>query len=488
MANDARELYKLAQRRLVASLVFKGEEATRVFEIITVDDVEEPALNLIMTAIVELARENKAISEFTIAKQLEEAGALSQIGGLSELYALRNEGRQYLLECPVEIYADVVKESSARNSVLKIVGETSESLKADSGHGVTEVVSGLQSQLNEQLYRLSDDSTSSEMSESITGYLDLIEERKLIAEENSKDANGLQGVPLMLPTLNKITTGLLPGQLITVGARTGVGKSVFAINSAVAACEAGKSVLFFSLEMGLSEIQDRIIASMSGIPMNDLKQGKVSEENKEVLRETSERVSKMKLMIETEPKLTVDAIRAKALRRAQSPQGVDLIVLDYLQLLTPVGNTNSRQEVVADFSRNMKLLAKQLGVPIISLVQLNREKSDGDENAIPKLDQIRESGAIAQDSDLVILIHRDKSDDGEIPHTLVILAKHRNGEAGAIVRCHSNLECSLFREVVRAKDKPRMTEEEMNNLVADSEFEDFGTDLGGFDEDDDLDL
>jgi replicative DNA helicase len=488
MANDARELYKLAQRRLIASLVFNGEGATRVFEIITVDDVEEPALNLIITAVVELVREDTAISVFTVAKQLEGVGALAQAGGLSELYALRNEGRQYLLECPVEIYADVVKESSARNSVSRIVNETSESLKADSGTEVTAVVSNLQSQLNEQLYRLSDDSTSSELSEAIADYLNLIEERKIVSEENAKDANGLQGVPMMIPTLNKITTGLLPGQLITVGARTGVGKSVFAINSAVAACEANKSVQFFSLEMSEVEIQDRIIASMSGIPMNDLKQGKVSEEDRETLRETSERVSHMKLLIETEPKITVDAIRAKALRRAQSPQGLDLIIIDYLQLITPVGNFSSRQEIVADLSRNMKLLSKQLGVPIIILVQLNREKSDGDENALPKLDQIRESGAIAQDSDIVILLHRDKSEDGEIPHTLIILAKHRNGEAGAVVRCHSNLECSLFREVVRAKDKPRMTDEEMNDLVKDSDFDDFDSDLGGIDEFEDLEL
>lgn len=487
MANDARELYKLAQRRLIASLVFNGEGATRVFEIITVDDVEEPALNLIITAIVELVREDTAISVFTVAKQLESIGTLAQAGGLSELYALRNEGRKYLLECPVEIYADVVKESSARNSVSRIVSETSESLKADSGTEVAAVVSTLQSQLNEQLYRLSDDSTSSELSEAIADYLNLIEERKVVSEENAKDANGLQGVPMMIPTLNKITTGLLPGQLITVGARTGVGKSVFAINSAVAACEANKSVQFFSLEMSEVEIQDRIIASMSGIPMNDLKQGKVSDEDRETLRETSERVSHMKLLIETEPKITVDAIRAKALRRAQSPQGLDLIIIDYLQLITPVGNFSSRQEIVADLSRNMKLLSKQLGVPIIILVQLNREKSDGDENALPKLDQIRESGAIAQDSDIVILLHRDKSEDGEIPHTLIVLAKHRNGEAGAVVRCHSNLECSLFREVVRAKDKPRMTEEEMDSLVKDGDFEDFDSDLD-VDEFEDLDL
>lgn len=483
MAKDDRELYKQAQRALTASLVYDGTDAIRVFEIVTPDDIEEPALQLTIMAIAELMRTNQTISVISIAKQLENEGNLAKVGGSSELYALRNEGKKRLLESPAEVYALVVKESASKSKIKSILRTNTELFKDDSGVPAAEAVSTVQSELNEQLYRLSDDSTSTELSESIASYLELLEERKSLAEENAKNANGLQGVPCMLPTMNKITTGWLPGQMITVGARTGVGKSVFAVNCAVAAAEANKSTLFFSLEMSESEIQDRIVASMSGIPMNDLKQGKVQEEDIPLLQETTERVQKMKLLIETEPKITVDAIRAKALRRAQSEAGLDLIIIDYLQLITPVGNLSSRQEIVADISRNMKLLAKQLQIPIIVLVQLNREKGD-DDNELPKISQIRESGAIGQDSDIVILLHRDKAEDGEIPPTLVILEKHRNGKAGDIIRCHSNLECSLFREVVRAKDRERFSDEEMDTMVESGEFDtDFDADLEDFDED-----
>lgn len=478
MANNERELYKQVQRRLVASLVFDGESATRVFEIITPDDLEEPALQLILTAIVELVRINEPISVISIAKQLEDRALLAKVGGTVELYTLRNEGEKYLLEAPADLYAAVVKESASKSKIRTILSSNTDMFKDDSGVPAAEAVATVQSELNEQLYRLSDDSTSTELSVSIEGYLELLEERKVLAAENAKDANGLQGVPSMLPSLNKITTGWLAGQMITIGARTGVGKSVFAVNSACAAAQANKSVLFFSLEMSESEIQDRIVASMSGIPMNDLKQGKVSEEDQKLLEETTERVKDMKLLIETEPKITIDAIRAKALRRAQSEVGLDLIIIDYLQLITAVGTFSSRQEVVADLSRNMKLLAKQLGVPIMVLVQLNREKGDGDDNELPKISQIRESGAIGQDSDIVILLHRDKGEDGEIPQTLVILEKHRNGKAGDIIRCHSNLECSLFREVVKAKDRQKMSEEDLADLVSNGDV-DFDEDFDG---------
>jgi replicative DNA helicase len=488
MANDERELYKQAQRRLVASLVHNGESATRVFEIITPDDVEEPALNLVTSTILELMRTNVSIEVISIAHHLESEGMLAKAGGITELNTLRNEGRKALLEHPADLYAVVVRESSAKNKISQILSESKTAFKDDSGVAASDAVANLQSELNEELTRLSDESTSTEMGESIAKYLDLLEERKIISEENSKDAAGLQGIPSRLQTINKITTGWLPGQLITIGARTGVGKSVFAVNSAVAACEANKSVLFISLEMSDSEIQDRVMASMSGIPMNDLKQGRVKPEDIPLLEETSEKASKMKLLIETDPKITVDAIRAKALRRAQSEAGLDMIIVDYLQLITPVGRFASRQEVVADLSRNMKLLAKQLGIPVMVLVQLNRESKDEDENAIPKLDQIRESGSIAQDSDIVILIHRDKASDGEIPHTLVILAKHRNGKSGDIIRCHSNLACSLFLEVEKAADKARMSSEDFEELVdglEDPDDDDFVDDDDDFE---DLDI
>src|SRR5690606_35400105 len=150
-------------------------------------------------------------------------------------------------------------------------------------------------------------------------------------------------------------------------------------------------------------------------------------------------ISEMRLTIDTDPKVTIDSIRARALRKAQSPEGLDFIIIDYLQLITPTGRYSSRQEAVADLSRSTKLLAKQLQVPIMVLVQVNRENKD-DENNVPRMSNIRESGAIAQDSDIVVLIHREESMDDSIPHTLILLEKNRNGEANKTIRCHSNLE------------------------------------------------
>lgn len=230
--------------------------------------------------------------------------------------------------------------------------------------------------------------------------------------------------------------------------------SIFAINSAVAAASSGKTVMFFSLEMSKTQIQDRLISYTTGVTLNKLKLGLLSNDDKTVLKDSLKDMQEMKIIIDTEPNITIDMIRARALRQAQSPEGLDFIIVDYLQLITPAGRFSSRQEAVADTSRNTKLLAKQLGVPIMVLVQLNREDKgkDADEKSLPSLDQIRESGAIGQDSDIVILLHRPKTLDETVPKTQVILDKNRDGEGQKIITCHSNLETSGFREVTRLKD------------------------------------
>lgn len=238
--------------------------------------------------------------------------------------------------------------------------------------------------------------------------------------------------------------------MITIGARTGIGKSVFAVNCAVAAAQANATVMLFSLEMSQDQITDRIVSSTTGIPLSTLKTGELSAEQMNML--DNDEIARMRIIVDTEPKLTVDMIRARALKQAQSPQGLDFVVVDYLQLITPVGRFSSRQEAVADISRNMKLLAKQLGVPVMVLVQLNRNAGKDEENPLPELEHIRESGAIGQDSDVVLLLHRDKPLDSVVPHTLVIVAKNRDGEASRIIRCHSDLECSVFHEVRKVAD------------------------------------
>jgi len=198
--------------------------------------------------------------------------------------------------------------------------------------------------------------------------------------------------------------------------------------------------------------------------MNDLKQGLLEDSNKRMLEDALKSVSTAKLTIDFDAKQTIDGIRAKALKKAQSPEGLDFIVIDYLQLITPTGRFSSRQEAVADISRNMKLLAKQLGVPIMVLAQMKRSDADASDDGLPKLSGIRESGAIAQDSDVVILLHRNKSPDEDIPPTYVILAKQRNGEADKIVKCHSHLECSIFQEIIIKREMQQYSEEELSEL------------------------
>ncbi len=471
----AKDLYKESQRRLIGSLVADGESVNRVLEVVTAEDFEEPDLQLIFESIINASRADESVTTISIAKDLENRGLLAKVGGAAAIYDFKTRGERWRIEAPAEVYAAIVKEHSAKSRMKTVLGEHEKLFTPDSGATAADVISQLQGELNSELYKLSDESTVAEMTDSMDEYLAILAKRKLVAENNEDGAAGLQGIPSLLPSLNKYTSGWLPGQLITIGARTGVGKSVFAINCAVAAAKAAKSVLFFSLEMEEMELKDRMISSITGIPMNNLKNGTLDANEERILRSAAAEINEMKILIDTDPKVTVESIRARALRRAQSPMGLDMIIIDYLQLITPTGRFSSRQEAVSDLSRNMKLLAKQLQVPIMVLVQVNRE-GNNDEDPLPKLDRIRESGAIAQDSDTVILLHRDQTMDDTIPHTLVILAKNRNGEANKTIRCHSNLECSLFRETQRAKD------------VEESITDDDIAALDNYQDDDDLDL
>jgi replicative DNA helicase len=477
-------LYQEAQKRLVAVMLADDEDNNRVFELVTSQNFLEPKWQVIFESITAVARVNQPVSPVTVAADLETNGKLAEAGGTAELYMLQKNGAKWLLEASSTTYAAIVREQAAKAFMRMTLKEHNEMLESDSGHSASEVIGELQNQFNSALYQLSDESTIYQMAGSMDDYFKLLEERRAIAETNAGEAAGLQGIPSLIPSLNGYTTGWLPGQLITIGARTGVGKSIFAVNCAMAAAKAGKSVIFFSLEMGETEIKDRMIASSTGVTLNALKQGDLNEDSMQLLQEAKDDLDSMKIQLDTDPKVTVDAIRARALRRAQSAEGLDFIIVDYLQLVTPAGRHSSRQEAVAEISRNFKLLAKQLQVPIMVLVQVNRESKD-DESALPRMSSIRESGAIAQDSDIVILLHREESMDDAIPHTLVLLEKNRNGEASKTIRCHSNLECSLFREVQRAKDiDGKISEEDISKLesyAADDDL-DFG------DDDDELDF
>ena len=479
-----KDLYYRVQKNLIASLLYDGSDTNRVLEITSPEDFSEPTFENIMDAIVTVARSNEKVTVFTVAKELENVGNLQKSGGLSGLYQLRTEGEKALLEAQPEIYASIVRQSSAKNTIAELLETSKTDLKDDSGVTAESGIENLQSALSKEMFRLADDATMTNVGASIGGYLNLLKEREELSAANAEKSEGLQGIPTLVPSLNKYTSGFMPEQLITVGARTAVGKTVFAIMSAIAAARAKKTVLFFSLEMSSNAIVDRIVANMSGVSLSKLSQGLLTPEETEMVNTATAELEQMHIIIDTDPKATLDSVRSKALRQSQTEAGLDMVVVDYLQLLSSSGRFGSRQEQVADLSRNMKLLAKSLKIPVMILSQVNnRSKDEGDENKPPTLDNIRESAAIAQDSDIVILLHRDVAIDNTTPHTLIILAKNRNGESQKTIRCHSNLECSMFREISRERDtSDKMTEEEMEALTDDIDLSDFD------DLDDDIDI
>lgn len=460
--SNKNEIYEDVQKRLVASIIAEpGDSLIDIIDKVSPDDFRNPKYQLIFQTIHDLTDESYDVSVITVAQRLEAEGNLEKAGGVSSLYTLKNEGMKFLLEAPVDLYARTVRELSSKFQLREILLESMKDLRPDSGTTSVEIISSLQNFITDTLQNLSDSSTLSTTKDFADELYDVLEERKRVREENAEYAEGLQGIPSLLPSLNEYTTGWNGGELITVAAQTTMGKTVFAINCAVAAAQAGKRVLFHSIEMGKPEIENRILACISGIPLNQIKQGEI--EDHEALKKARQELSEMNIVIDVEEELTVESISARAMKLSQEPGGLDMVIVDYIQLLTPSRKTNNREQEVSDFSRSMKLIAKKFNVPVMAVAQLNRPPNDQDPDAIPNIYQIRESAAIANNSNIVILLHRVSTGDETIAPTKIILAKNRNGVRDKIIMCHSDLGCSAFREM-RKTNPERISDDDLEEL------------------------
>jgi replicative DNA helicase len=244
----------------------------------------------------------------------------------------------------------------------------------------------------------------------------------------------MAGVPTGFADLDELTNGLHPGQLIIVAARPGLGKSTLALDFARAATVKHQMpTIFFSLEMGRSEIATRLLAAESSIPMHTLRKGNMNQQDWTRLANTRGAIADAPLYIDDSPNMTLVEIRAKC-RRLSQRAGLKLVVIDYLQLMTSGKKVENRQQEVSEFSRALKLLAKELQVPVVALSQLNRN-SEQRADKKPALSDLRESGSLEQDADIVILLHREtgvERDDPRAGEADLIVAKHRNGRQDTI--------------------------------------------------------
>ena len=426
MAQQEKQFFDISrlQTELIRSLIYQPRMIPNVSKIVSEEDFINKKYSTVYHIILDNFTNGDNTTESDIAMKLQEKGIS---------FTIEDERFLFNEDTPVQPptnLAKLLKRESIKlqaGNVYKLFGEELISNNLD-----------LEENLGNARKQLEDLSIDLAPEDDVT-FVDQVDQ--FFAEIQSEEA---KGIPSLYPSLDRYTKGWLPGQLITVAARTSVGKSIMAVNCALAAALEGKRVLFFSLEMGASELISRLIASKAFIPMNRI-YPRLTLEGEELQKfmQAKEEVRNLPIVIKDDPMQTVESIRAEALKQEQTDK-VDFIIVDYIQLIS-TGRRGSRQEEVASISRELKILAKQLDVPVMIVAQLLRGSKD-DEDRLPSMEDIRESGAIANDSDVAVIIHRKYRDKSENPKALFLLDKNRNGPAGKKITVSSMLHMALFKD------------------------------------------
>jgi replicative DNA helicase len=383
------------------------------------DDFYREAHRIVYAAMLDLHDRGDPIDIVTLTEHLRQGGRLEEVGGEAALHALAASPPAI---GHVRHYAEIVRGNALERALLSTVYDVQASVleRASSPRELVE-------QAERAILEVADDGRRQEFK--VVGDILDVELDKL--HRLSKEGTALTGTPSGFKDLDELTGGFQPGNLIVIAARPGMGKSALVTNIAEnAAIDNGRAVALFSLEMSESELAQRFIASQARIKGDELRKGKVAESRWPKILEVSQRLSHARLFVDDTSDLGSLEVRAKARRlHSKEPNGLGLVIVDYLQLMRADGRTENRAEQVGQMSRGLKILARELNVPVIALSQLNRNVEARTDKR-PLLSDLRESGAVEQDSDLVMFIYRDDYYNDESEHegeAELIVAKHRNG-------------------------------------------------------------
>ncbi|MGJ8664573.1 MAG: replicative DNA helicase, partial [Marinicella sp.] len=366
----------------------------------------------------------QACDVVTVSDWLEAHGLSAQSGGLDYLadLAANTPGASN-----VEAYAKIVREKSVLRQLIQIGNELAEKAfnpEAQTADDLIEEAEKLVYQIREQTMK-----SQSGFHEIKDVLKEAIENLEALAESDGD----ITGLPYGWVDLDKKTAGLQRSDLVIVAGRPAMGKTSFAMNIAERAAITGSSVAIFSMEMAAHQLVMRMFSSLSQINQGDLKRGNLKDNDWPKLGQSSALLSQAKLFIDDQPALSPNEIMSRC-RRLKNRHGLDLIVIDYLQLMQIKGKVENRANEISEISRNLKAMAKELDVPVIALSQLNRALEQRP-NKRPVMSDLRESGAIEQDADLIIFIYRDEvynPDSQDKGKAEIILGKHRNGSIGKI--------------------------------------------------------
>jgi replicative DNA helicase len=406
-----------AEQSVLGAMMISKDAIADVLEVIRGVDYYRPAHESIHDAIIDLYGRGEPADMVTVAGELQRRGELQKIGGAPYLHTL---AANVPIAANAGFYAEIVREKAILrrlvNAGTKIV-QIGYAGEGEVDHIVDEAQAEVYSVTDRR--KAEDYVPLGDIMDSVLDEIEAIESREA----------GIYGVPTGFADLDELTNGLHAGQMIVVAARPAMGKSTLALDLCRAASiHNNLASVFFSLEMTRSEITMRLLSAEARVPLNHIRNGKMSTEEWERLARHVAKVSSAPMFIDDSPNMTMMEIRAKA-RRLKQRHDLKLMVIDYLQLMTSGKKVESRQLEVSEFSRQIKLLAKELEIPVIALSQLNRgPEARADKR--PMMSDLRESGSIEQDADMVVLLHRDDVYEKESTRpgeADLIVAKHRNG-------------------------------------------------------------
>jgi replicative DNA helicase len=408
----------LAEQAVLGGMMFDRDTIGDVCTALQPRDYYRPAHETIHAAIIRLFSRGEPTEAPAVTAELTRTGDLARAGGIPYVHACVDTARN--VGTPA-YYAAIVHEQAVLRRLVQ-AGQKIAAMGAAGEGDVAEIVDAAQS----ELFTVADQRAEEDMlplADTMEAHLDLIESRK-------DQAGKLVGVPTGFADLDALTGGLRPGQMIVVAARPAMGKSTLALDFArSAAIHHNLPTVIFSLEMDRSEIQDRLLSAEARVLLTRVRSGNLDDDDWARIARRIPDITAAPLFIDASSNLTGMDIRTKARRLAQKHK-LGLVVVDYLQLMTSgAGKAENRQLEVSDISRGLKTLAKELGVPVVALSQLNRGPEQR-QDKIPVVSDLRESGSIEQDADMVMMIHREDMYEKESPRAGeadIMLVKHRNG-------------------------------------------------------------
>ena len=412
----------VAEQSVLGGMLLSKDAIADVVESLRASDFYKPAHETIYEAILSLYGHGSPADAITVADELKKRGELTRVGGAAYLHTL-------IASVPTaanaQYYAEIVKE----HAIMRRLIEAGTKI-AQLGYANETEVDALVDQAQAEIYAVTDGNAK----EDYVSFSEALEATMREIDANSNRPDGVYGVPTDFIEFDELTGGLHGGQMIVIAARPGVGKSTLALDIArSAAIHHQMTTVFFSLEMSRTELAMRILSAEGKISMGRLKKGDLDTEGWTNLATLQGRIDSAPLFIDDSPNMTLMEIRAKC-RRLKQRNDLKLVVLDYLQLMSSGKKVESRQQEVSEFSRSLKLLAKELDVPVIALSQLNRGSEQRTDKR-PMVSDLRESGSIEQDADMVILLHREdmyNPDSERVGEADMIIAKHRGGPTRTI--------------------------------------------------------